>query len=53
MIYLLISFQKGTGEIIGVSDTGLDGDHCLFYDSSEAIPFDTTSSTHRFFKHHK
>ena len=37
----------GSGQIIGISDTGLDVNHGFFYDSSHAVPYNSISSTHR------
>lgn len=37
----------GKGIIIGISDTGLDGNHTLFYDPHHAVPFDTVNHNHR------
>ncbi len=37
----------GAGQIIGVSDTGIDHDHCFFHDPSTAVPFNTINKNHR------
>lgn len=37
----------GAGQIIGIADTGLDGDSCFFYDPDVPVPFDTIDHTHR------
>ncbi|CUI14817.1 peptidase, putative, partial [Bodo saltans] len=38
---------KGEGYVIGVSDTGIDTDHCFFWDGSVDVPYDTHSTAHR------
>ena len=35
----------GTGQVIGISDTGLDTDNCYFWDASGEVPKDGVSST--------
>ncbi|HPQ38795.1 MAG TPA: S8 family serine peptidase [bacterium] len=37
----------GSGQIIGVMDSGVDPDHCFFYDSSQPLPSSTLNTSHR------
>jgi len=37
----------GDGQVVGISDTGIDMNHGFFYDSSTSAPFDVVSTTHR------
>jgi hypothetical protein len=37
----------GVGQILGIADTGLDGDSCFFSDPDVPVPFDTVDHTHR------
>jgi subtilisin family serine protease len=37
----------GRNEIIGLSDTGIDHDHCMFRDSSRAVPVNHVDYAHR------
>jgi hypothetical protein len=38
---------SGAGIIIGVSDTGLDMNHCLFFDPFYSTPYDTLNLNHQ------
>ena len=38
---------NGTGEIVGVVDSGLDVMHCMFYDSEHPTPINITNMDHR------
>eukprot|EP00602_Paraphysomonas_sp_CaronLab_P004064 CAMPEP_0185022178 /NCGR_PEP_ID=MMETSP1103-20130426/4903_1 /TAXON_ID=36769 /ORGANISM="Paraphysomonas bandaiensis, Strain Caron Lab Isolate" /LENGTH=783 /DNA_ID=CAMNT_0027554141 /DNA_START=309 /DNA_END=2660 /DNA_ORIENTATION=+ len=38
---------SGTGYIVGVSDTGIDMNHCQFYDPTVAPPYDVINYNHR------
>eukprot|EP00550_Attheya_septentrionalis_P010360 CAMPEP_0198281524 /NCGR_PEP_ID=MMETSP1449-20131203/1441_1 /TAXON_ID=420275 /ORGANISM="Attheya septentrionalis, Strain CCMP2084" /LENGTH=917 /DNA_ID=CAMNT_0043977325 /DNA_START=91 /DNA_END=2844 /DNA_ORIENTATION=+ len=38
---------KGKGQIVAVSDTGIDGDHCYFSDPKNEIPYDSRNDDHR------
>lgn len=40
---------RGEGEVIAVTDTGVDYDGCFFYDASAPAPSATISSRHRKF----
>lgn len=37
----------GAGYVIGVSDTGIDTDHCFFFDHMTDVPYDTYNPKHR------
>ncbi len=37
----------GRGEIVAVSDTGIDADACWFVDPNRPVPYDTTDPSHR------
>eukprot|EP00906_Rhabdomonas_costata_P037081 RCo052100 len=37
----------GSEEVVGVSDTGMDYDHCFFYDPNRAVPLKHTDMGHR------
>lgn len=37
---------KGQGQIVGHLDTGVDADHCFFYDSSQSLPGSTPNYNH-------
>ncbi len=37
----------GAGIVIGIADTGLDMNHCSFYDPDVAAPYDTVNTAHR------
>jgi subtilisin family serine protease len=37
----------GTGQIIGVMDSGVDPHHCYFYDEDEGLPGSTVNYNHR------
>lgn len=37
----------GTGQIIGVMDSGVDPHHCFFYDASQGLPGATPNYNHR------
>ena len=38
---------KGTDEIIGIMDSGVDPHHCYFYDASQGLPGTTPNYNHR------
>jgi subtilisin family serine protease len=42
-----VSGLQGEGQIVGVSDTGIDYDHCYFWDPAYPIPFNTINLNHR------
>lgn len=37
----------GEGEVIAISDTGIDMTHCFFYDANTPTPYDTVNLNHR------
>ena len=37
----------GEGQIVGISDTGLDADMCFFYDESQGLPTSTINNNQR------
>lgn len=37
----------GQGQVVGISDTGIDMDSCYFHDENVAPPFDTVNYRHR------
>jgi subtilisin family serine protease len=37
----------GIGSVIGVVDTGIDVNHCLFRDEGRSVPFNNVNSAHR------
>src|SRR3546814_464702 len=41
------SALKGEGQIIVVTDTGLDYDNCFFWDPNVPMPLNTTNTNHR------
>ena len=43
----IVAKLDGTGEIVGVADTGLDVDTCFFHDAEVAVPYDRVDMRHR------
>jgi hypothetical protein len=37
----------GAGQVIGIADTGIDGQSCFFVDPKVTVPFDTINHAHR------
>ncbi len=37
----------GKGYIVGVADTGIDTDHCFFFDPDQDVPFNKLNKNHR------
>ena len=38
---------RGQGQVVAVSDTGLDADHCFFDDPTQDVPYDVVNWEHR------
>ena len=38
---------QGQGQVVAVGDTGLDFDHCFFYDADHDVPLNTVNTEHR------
>ena len=38
---------SGAGYVVGVADTGIDADHCFFFDPSHSVPYNALNSNHR------
>ena len=44
---LLKAGLDGSGQIVAISDTGIDHDHCMFYDPNVPLPVMRTNFNHR------
>eukprot|EP00754_Rhynchopus_humris_P047904 Rhum_TRINITY_DN7440_c0_g1::Rhum_TRINITY_DN7440_c0_g1_i1::g.23173::m.23173 len=47
------TYLDGAGHIVGVADTGIDHDHCFFFDPAHETPLDHDNREHRKILHYQ